>query len=127
MKKILVVDDSITVQKLITKYFSERSTYKIFTAEDGEIALDLLQNDSPDLIILDIILPRINGLAFLYEIRRMETARNIPVIMISGTMIDEEFKKEGLASGAAEFIEKPLNMKYLFEKVNSFLLSKEIE
>jgi len=127
MKKILVVDDSIAIQKVITKYFSERSTYQILTAEDGVIALDLVKNNRPDLIILDVILPRINGLAFLCDIRRMETAKNIPVIMISGIMINEEFKKEGLASGEADFIEKPFKMKYLFEKVNSLLLSKEIE
>jgi len=116
-----VVDDSITVQILITEYFSKRSPYKIITAEDGEIALDMVKNDPPDLIFLDIILSRINGLAFLCDIRRMETTKNIPVILISGEMTDEYFKKEGLALGAAEFIEKPFEMQYLFEKVNSII------
>lgn len=116
-----MVDDSITVQILITEYFSKRSPYKIITAEDGEIALDMVKNDPPDLIFLDIILSRINGLAFLCDIRRMETTKNIPVILISGEMTDEYFKKEGLALGAAEFIEKPFEMQYLFEKVNSII------
>ena len=122
MKKILVVDDSITVQILITEYFSKRSTYKIITAEDGEVALNLVKNDPPDLIILDIILPRINGLAFLCDIRRMETTKNIPVILISGEMTDEYFIKEGLALGAAEFIEKPFEMQYLFEELTLYSL-----
>lgn len=121
MKKILIVDDSITIQNIISKYFSERASYKIITAEDGEIALDQVKNDPPDFIILDVILPRINGIAFLCDIRKMETAKNIPVILISGVMVDEKFKKEGLALGAVDYLEKPVDLQYLLEKVNSIL------
>ena len=121
MKKILVVDDSITIQKVITKFFLKRTSYKIITAEDGEIALDQVKNDPPDFIILDIVLPRINGIAFLRDLRKMETTKNIPVILISGEMVDEGIKKEGLALGAVDFIEKPMDMQYLLDKVNSFL------
>ncbi|MFC1694148.1 PleD family two-component system response regulator [Candidatus Latescibacterota bacterium] len=121
MKKILVVDDSITIQKVITKFFLKRTSYKIITAEDGEIALDQVKNDPPDFIILDIVLPRINGIAFLRDLRKMETTKNIPVILISGEMVDEGIKKEGFALGAVDFIEKPMDMQYLLDKVNSFL------
>ena len=120
MKKILVVDDSLTIQQLITKYFSERSSYKIITAEDGEIALDQIEHEHPDLIILDVILPRINGFAFLRNLRKIETAKNIPVIMISGEMIDEESKKEALDLGVVDYL-KPMDMNFLLEKVNSIL------
>lgn len=121
MKKILVVDDSITIQKMISDFLSERTSYKIITAEDGEIALDQVKNDTPDLIILDVILPRINGIAFLSLLRRMKNTKNIPVILISGEMADEGIKKEGLALGAVDYIEKPMDMQYLLDKVNSFL------
>jgi len=72
VKKILFVDDSITIQKMITDFFSSRTSYKLITAEDGEIALDLIQNDPPDLIILDVVLPRINGIAFLHDLRKIK-------------------------------------------------------
>ena len=121
MKKILVVDDSITIQKIISDFFSERTSYKIITAEDGEIALDQVKNDPPDFIILDVILPRINGIAFLGLLRKMETAKNIPVILMSGEMVDEGIKKEGLALGAVDYLVKPVDMQYLLDIVNSFL------
>ena len=120
-EKNLVVDDSITIQKIISDFLSERTSYKIITAEDGEIALDQVKNDTPDLIILDVILPRINGIAFLSLLRRMKNTKNIPVILISGEMADEGIKKEGLALGAVDYIEKPMDMQYLLDKVNSFL------
>lgn len=121
MKKILIVDDNITIQNLISNYFSKRTSYKIITAEDGETALDQVKNDPPDFIILDVILPRINGIAFLNHIRKMETTKNIPVILISGVMVDEKFKQEGLDLGAVDYLEKPLDLQYLIEKVNSIL------
>ena len=80
-----------------------------------------MKNDPPDLIILDVIMPRINGLALLKDLKKMDTARDIPVILISGIMNDEITKKEGLALGAVDFIEKPLDLQYLLDKVNSIL------
>ncbi len=121
MKKILVVDNNIEIQDLISKYFTARTLNTIITAEDGEIALDQVKNDPPDLIILDVIMPRINGLALLKDLKKMDAARNIPVILISGIMNDEITKKEGLALGAVDFIEKPLDLQYLLDKVNSIL------
>ncbi len=125
MKKILVVDDSVSIQDIISSYFSLKSSFKVITAEDGEIALNQVRNDPPDLIILDIILPKINGIALLRDIRRMENARNIPVILISGAMFDDAIKNEGYELGAVDFIEKPIEMSYLLEKVNSILSVEE--
>ena len=125
MKKILVVDDSVSIQDIISSHFSLKSSFKVITAEDGEIALNQVRNDPPDLIILDIILPKINGIALLRDIRRMENARNIPVILISGAMFDDAIKNEGYELGAVDFIEKPIEMSYLLEKVNSILSVEE--
>ena len=125
MKKILVVDDSVTIQEIISNYFRSKSSFQVITAEDGEIALDQIRNDPPDLIILDIILPKINGLALLRDIRRMENAGNIPVILISGAMYDDAIKNEGFELGAVDFLEKPIDMSYLLEKVNSILSVEE--
>lgn len=125
MKKILLVDDSVTIQEIISNYFRSRSSFQVITAEDGEIALDQIRNAPPDLIILDIILPKINGLALLRDIRRMGNAGNIPVILISGQMFDDAIKNEGFELGAVDFLEKPIDMSYLLEKVNSILSVEE--
>lgn len=121
MQRILLVDDDIGIQEAVSQYFSLKSSYQIITAEDGEIALDQIKNNTPDFIILDILLPRINGLALLYDLRKIERAKKIPVIFISGRMIDEEFKKECLALGAVDYFEKPFQMSALLERVKSIL------
>ena len=125
MKKILVVDDSVTIQEIISNYFNSMTTFKVITAEDGEIALDQIRNDPPDLIIMDVILPKINGIALLRDVRRMKNAVNIPVILISGAMFDDAIKNEGYELGAVDFLEKPIDMSYLLEKVNSILSVEE--
>lgn len=121
MKTILCVEDDLAVQEIISDYFSMKTSYKVVTAEDGEIALDQIANSPPDLILLDVLLPRINGLAFLQDIRRIESAKNIPVIFISGEMIDETDKELGLKLGALAYFEKPIDFPELLKTVNSIL------
>jgi len=125
MKKILVVDDSFAIQEIITYYFTKHTDYKVISAEDGEIGLDQVENDPPDIIILDVILPRINGLAFLSELRKIEGAKNIPVIMISGKMFDDAIKEEGFSLGAIDFLEKPINLSALHERINACFAGEE--
>src|SRR4030042_270202 len=110
MKKILLIDDDLSVQQTISDFFHLRSSYKVYTAEDGEIALDQISHDPPDLILLDILLPRINGLAFLSDLRKSKKAKNIPVICMSGQMVDDEDKKVGYDLGAIDYLLKPLDL-----------------
>ncbi|MFC1537707.1 response regulator transcription factor [Gemmatimonadota bacterium] len=121
MKTILCVEDDLAIQEIISDYFSMKTSYKVVTAEDGEIALDQIANSPPDLILLDVLLPRINGLALLEDIRRIESAKDIPVIFISGEMIDETDKELGLKLGASAYFEKPIDFPELLKKVNSIL------
>ena len=121
MKTILLVEDDLSVQETISDYFRARTSYRIIAAEDGEIALDQINNSSPDLILLDVLLPRINGLALLQDIRKNDKAKDIPVVFISGEMIDEADKKLGLEFGAVAYFEKPLDFHELLDKVNSIL------
>ena len=115
MKTILCVEDDLAIQEIISDYFSMKTSYKVVTAEDGEIALDQISNSPPDLILLDVVLPRINGLAFLQDIRRIESAKDIPVIFISGEMIDETDKELGLKLGAVAYFEKPIDFPELLK------------
>jgi DNA-binding response OmpR family regulator len=121
VKTILCVEDDLAVQEIISDYFSMKTSYKVVTAEDGEIAMDQIANGPPDLILLDVLLPRLNGLAFLEDIRRIESAKDIPVIFISGEMIDETDKELGLKLGALAYFEKPIDFPELLKTVNSIL------
>ncbi|MFC1490100.1 response regulator transcription factor [Candidatus Latescibacterota bacterium] len=121
MKKILVVDDDPAVQRMVSEYLLKITPFKVFIAEDGEVALDIVKNNPPDFIILDVILPKINGLAFIRDLRKIKNAENIPVILMSGEMVDDGIRQEGLSLGVVDYILKPMDMKYLIEKINSFL------
>jgi len=121
LKTILLVEDDLMVQETISDYFSMKTSYKVVTAEDGEIALDQIENSTPDLILLDVLLPRINGLALLQDIRKIEKAKDIPVIFISGEMTDEADKKLGIELGAIDYFEKPIDFPLLLDRVNSVL------
>ena len=121
MKKILLVDDDLDVQKLLSELFIRNTSYKVFTAEDGEVALDMVKNDPPDFIILDVVLPKINGLAFIRYLRSIEHTADIPVILVSGEMVDNSIKQEGVALGVVDYLLKPLNLEKLLATVNSYL------
>ncbi len=124
MKTILLIDTDLVVQEVVSDYFTMKTSYKVVTAEDGEIALDQVVNNPPDLILLDVLLPRINGLAFFENLKKMEKTRNIPVIFVSGEMVDEADKKVGFELGAVAYFEKPIDFPSLPEKINSVLSEK---
>ena len=103
-----------------------RTPYKVYTAEDSEVALDMVKNDPPDFIILDVVLPKINGLAFIRYLRTIEYAEDIPVILVSGEMVDDGIKKEGLALGVVDYLLKPMDLEKLLVTVNSYLFLESL-
>ena len=83
VKKILVVDDSVTIRKLISGKL-EKSGYETICAVDGVDALDMLEELVPDLVLLDIAMPRMDGYQVCKLIRENKKTADIPVIMVSG-------------------------------------------
>lgn len=119
MKKILIVDDSIDIVSSLVDLFEESGyeTHKAYTASD---ALKITKSIMPDLIICDILMPKINGYEFLEEIRRGSITSKIPVLFLSAKASKEEIKK-GLESGANGYIVKPYDSLALLSKVNDSL------
>lgn len=115
-KKILIVDDEPKIVEAIEAYL-EKSGYEAIPAFDGEMALSLLQKVKPDLVILDLMLPRISGEEVCKAIRR--NAR-IPIIMLTAK-IDEDDKINGLDIGADDYITKPFSPRELMARINSLL------
>ncbi len=114
MEKILIVEDDLQIQTLIKDYVNA-SGYVAITASDGEEALLKFEMESPNLALLDIIVPKIDG----FEIcRKIRNESNIPIIMISSKKEDTD-KILALGLGADDYIEKPFSPRVLIAKIQS--------
>lgn len=114
--RVLIADDDPNVHQSLSPYF-RREGYEIFSSYDGEDAVEKARSLKPDMIILDIMMPRKDGLAVCREIRR---EANIPVIMLSAK--GEEFDKLlGLELGADDYIVKPFETKELIARIRAVL------
>jgi two-component system alkaline phosphatase synthesis response regulator PhoP len=118
-KKILIVEDDEVVTEAIS-YNLEWNGYQVEAAADGVSALKLVQNEPPDLIILDIALPKKNGLDLCREIRHTENTAKLPIIMLTarGSEIDKEV---GLDAGADDYVTKPFQRSELLARVRALL------
>jgi DNA-binding response OmpR family regulator len=116
---ILVVDDSTTNVVLLEAILDEKG-YRIETALNAKEAYSIIEQRPPDLILLDLLMPKISGFDFLMQIRSMETTRNTPVIVVSA-LTDEENIAKIMEMGAIDFVKKPIDLQYLVEKVESVL------
>ena len=120
--RILVVDDDVLNVKLIEAYLIPEE-YDILTAYDGEEALKKVEEESVDLILLDIMLPKINGYEVCQQLKAREDLRLIPIIMI--TALDErEDKIKGIETGADDFLTKPVDKGELLARIKSLLRVK---
>lgn len=115
MASILIVDDEITIRELL-KYNLEKEGYKVLSAVDGEEALALMNKTKFDLVILDVMLPGINGLEVCRKMRSEPALAAIPVIML--TAKGEEIDKVlGLELGADDYITKPFGVRELLARI----------
>jgi DNA-binding response OmpR family regulator len=114
---VLLVDDEDSVQKLLT-YPLEREGYRVVQARDGEEALDLYRAEPVDLVILDLMLPRLDGLAVCRRLREEESA--VPIIMLTARG-DEGDKVLGLELGADDYITKPFSIREFMSRVRALL------
>ena len=120
-KTILIVDDETTIVDMLV-YNLQKEGYNTLQANDGEEAVNIALNQKPDLVLLDIMLPKMDGLAVCKRIRQ---TLNIPILMISAK--DEEIDKIlGLELGAADYITKPFSVRELMARVKANLRKAEI-
>ena len=120
--KILVVDDDHEILKLIAMLL-RRIGAEAWVFEDGESALQRLNQTKPDLIILDLMLPDIDGLQILQEVRAQDRLRHVPVLILSAKA-DADTIREGLDLGADGYITKPYIANTLIDKVRLMLQSE---
>ena len=120
MKKILIVDDEKPISDII-KFNLAKEGYETVTAFDGREAITKFEEENPDLIILDLMLPELDGLEVAKEVRKTS---HIPIIMLSAK--DSEFDKViGLEIGAADYVTKPFSNRELLARVKAHLRRTE--
>lgn len=116
-KTILVVEDEVSIATLL-KYNLERAGYEVLLAHDGKEGFDLAIEHSPDLLLLDLMLPTMDGMEVCKELRSQK--RNIPIIML--TARDDEFDKVlGLELGADDYMTKPFSPREVIARVKAVL------
>ena len=115
-KRILVVDDDIRTVELVKLYLN-RDGYRVITATDGIEALRLARESHPDLIVLDIMLPGINGLKIC---RTLRTESDVPIIMLTAMTTDDD-RLRGLDIGADDYVIKPFSPRELAARVRAVL------
>lgn len=115
-KKICVVDDSIT-DVMLLEHALEEENYKVVSAYDGNTAVETIINEQPDLILLDILLPGINGIEVLKAIRNNPLTENIPAVMIT-VIHDHEYVQSAMELGIEAYVNKPYKLKMLVEIID---------
>jgi CheY-like chemotaxis protein len=118
-KKILLVDDSKTVL-LMEQMILKKGPYDVVMANDGSEGLERAVAERPDLILMDLVMPRMSGLEAIRELRRREVTKYIPVIMVT-TRGEAESMEAGFESGCNDYLTKPIDSGALLAKVRDHL------
>jgi CheY-like chemotaxis protein len=119
--KILIADDEETVRSLVKRLLGK--TYKVIEADNGEEAVKVAVNQKPDLILMDILMPHMDGLTACYAIKRNQATKEIPVIMLTAVDYDLNRKLSQDVMGAQGYITKPFNSEALMTMIAKFLNS----
>ncbi|KIX20194.1 transcriptional regulator [Flavobacterium sp. 316] len=119
MKKILIVDDEPNIIMSL-EYTFKKNNFEVFIARDGQEALDILKNQIPDVIILDVMMPNVDGYATLEEINNDKKLDNCKVIFLSAKNKESDIQR-GIDLGASAYMTKPFSLKKLVDKVKELL------
>ncbi len=118
--KILVADDSETIRKIAGELLTDAG-YDVLKAEDGEQAVALAQKEHPDLIVLDLVMPKMTGFEVAWEIRKDPRVKNIPILIVSEVMSVQAAHDFVHEFGVAGFLSKAQMMTSLVSRVQEIL------
>jgi DNA-binding response OmpR family regulator len=119
-KKILIIDDDRVIQDSLQEFFTDAG-YIVCLAADGISGFDLIIREMPDIIVTDILLPRMHGIALCEKIRGNNDLRNIPIILMTGVYKDVNLRMHVYKGLADDFIEKPFRETELLSKIEHLL------
>ena len=119
MKKILIADDEHKIVMTL-EYAFRKAGYEVFIARDGSEVLEILKEQIPDAILLDVMMPNLDGYSTLSEIKKNEKWNDIKILFLSAKTGENDIKK-GLDLGADAYMTKPYSIKKLTEKIEELL------
>lgn len=119
-KKILVVDDEIHIVQIVKFNLEKRGGYEVITAKNGEEGLETAKDKMPDLILSDVMMPKMSGFQFCEALKRDAELKKIPFIILTAKGQENDIKT-GTDLGADDYITKPFSPKALLEKVAEIL------
>lgn len=123
--KVLIIEDNVQNMYMLT-YLLESENYDVLQASSGPIGIDMALNKKPDIILLDIQLPKMDGYHVATELRKRDELKNIPIIAVTSYAMPGD-KEKALASGATGYIEKPINPDTFVSQMESFLPSSLLQ
>ncbi len=122
--KILVIDDEPNIVQTLQDRL-EMNDYKVITAMDGKAGLEKATSEQPDIILLDVIMPIMDGLEMLERLRKNESTRKIPVIMLTARSQSQDITRAN-SYGIEDYVVKPFDLSELLEKIEAILESKKV-
>jgi CheY-like chemotaxis protein len=123
-KKVLIVDDEPNVRRLSHKILSKK--FEVFEAEDGQQAIDFANAQKPDVILMDMMMPKVDGLTACYAIKKDPATKSIPVIMVTAIGFELNIKLSQ-QMGATAYVTKPFAPKELLDKIQQILATPEVQ
>jgi PleD family two-component response regulator len=123
--RILIVDDDPHAVEILTRMLG-REGYACLSASGGAACLDTLEGQSVDVILLDVMMPEMDGLQVCERLRQDERLRAIPVILLTAKD-DMETRARGMSLGVSEYLTKPINKRELFTRIEAQLHAREID
>lgn len=121
--RLMIVDDEPVVVKVVQKHLAAEGFKRFITTTEPARAMELISNERPDLVLLDIMMPGMSGLEVLEKVRADRESRDLPVIILTAST-DQETKLEALRLGATDFLEKPVDFVELVTRVRNTLAAK---
>lgn len=124
VKSILVVDDNPEIRNYLKRILAPK--YRVTAAESAEMALSIIRKVQPDLIVSDVVMAEMSGVAFCKHIKEDDELKHIPIILLTGGT-SEEVKLKGAEVGADDYITKPFDNEYLLARINGILTRRDSE
>jgi len=119
MKKILIAEDRPSSRELIRTVL-EGCGYQVCEAADGREAVDVAKRENPDLMIVDLQMPALDGLGVLAELRRESRFADVPIVALTASAMQGD-REKALEAGFTEYITKPVNLRFLREEITRLL------
>ena len=119
-KKVLLVDDSATSRLMHRIIVAKHTNYTVVCAQDGDQALKLANSEKPDLILMDIMMPGMNGLEVCRRLREQKETSSVPIVMLT-FRTGKESVQRGVASGCTAYLTKPVEEKELLTTLQRYL------